>query len=194
MLFLTSWCRKRPSQSPSLDTSTLPLQISSSSTLPPASAHGPNSLSHNRSYRHPRSNHNRSNARPGHRKSKPNLKGISSTIPIRGYETPKPARLATSAPTTYSPLHGTTSPAAALARMTAGGYKPRQTPARVAFNAAAARSKDGIEAVDLTDLPGDGEEAVRVRKERSASATSRPGGLMVSGTGVEKGTAKRVKV
>ena len=141
VLFLTCWCRKRPSRDPSPSYSnSFPLPISSSFIPPAHAAHGATSIPIIRSYR-PRSSHNRSNARPGQRKSKLTIKPAangdpSNTIPIRGFETPKALRMAASAPSPYS-THATLSPSAALAKMTAGGYRPRQTPARDSMNAAA---------------------------------------------------------
>jgi len=188
VLFLTCWCRKRLSQIPTAkDTDSFPLPISSAFTPSIPHAQG-NALSPNlRSYRPPRSNHNRSNARSGQRKSKLNLKAAakgdsSNTIPIRGFEAPKAPRLASSAPSTYSPLHPTASPASALAKMTAGGFKPRQTPARAIKNAA---SKGTIEAESTGE-------------ERGESVTPRQGhlgDLMASGEPRREtmGT-KRVKV
>ena len=168
MLFLNCWCRRRPSQmsSPPEDDS-FPMAISSSFGASPASV--PSPVRNLRQHR----GHNRSNARP--RKAKITLKGdLSSTIPIRGMETPPP-RLASSAPSAFP----TPSPQAALAKMTAGGFRPRQTPARVLINAAAASNRP----------PEDTGE--RVRKDRSESTTpgpSRPSHL----ASVIKG--KRVKL
>jgi len=135
-----------------------------------------------------------------HRKVKPSLasagiKGdLSATIPIRGLETPRPSRLASSAPSTYA----TPSPQvqqAAMAKMTAGGFKPRQTPARVLLNAAAASHKQTI--IDMTSPVSSGISAERVRKERSESATPGPSssllGNMVNSTD-KNAAGKRVKV
>lgn len=100
------------------------------------------------------------------RRSRQNLRGdVSSTIPIRPAETPRSARFTSaSAPSTYSPLHTTLqSPSAAFAKMNAGGFKPRQTPARTQMHAAAAAAKEAEEA-----------ERARVRKERSGSTTPGP--------------------
>ena len=141
VLFLTRWCRKRPSRNPSpSDSTSFPLPISSSFIPPAHAAHGTTFIPINRSHR-PRINHNRSNARPGQRKSKLTLKSAangdpSNTIPIRGFETPTARGMAASAPSSY-PVHATLSPSAALAKMTAGGFRPRQTPARATMNAAA---------------------------------------------------------
>ncbi|ORY25354.1 Maf1 regulator-domain-containing protein [Naematelia encephala] len=176
VLFLTTWCRKRGGSLAQLapdETSVFPSQISSSftsgSAFPGFSTRPP----------HPRSLHNRANARPGHKRSRGNLKAtiagdMSSTIPIRGMETPRSTRLATSAPSSFTPLHQTPSQsAAAMARMTAGGFKPKQTPARMLINAAAAAKEA---------------EEQRVRKERSESAQS----LLAHESPTTKG--KRVKV
>jgi len=108
-------------------------------------------------------------------------------------ETPRPSRLASSAPSTYA----TPSPQvqqAAMAKMTAGGFKPRQTPARVLLNAAAASHRQ--ETIDLTSPVKSGISAERVRKERSESATPVPSNALLDNiVNVDKNAAgKRVKV
>jgi hypothetical protein len=167
ILFLTCWCRKRPQHpaDPS-DQSSFPLPISASFSSPPSSS----------PLHHRRVNY----SRVTRRRSKSNLKSmpnVTGTIPIRSFETPKPTRLATSAPSTFL---ATPSPSSALARMTAGGFRPKQTPARVLINAAREQP-----VVDLTEVD-------RVRKERSESTTPGPGVVGIMDAVGEKG--KRVKV
>lgn len=176
VLFLTCWCRKRPIQPAEVsDQSSFPAPISASLSSPPAPL----------AIRHRRVNH----ARATRRKSKPNLKPVppvTGTIPIRGMETPRTSRLASSAPSTF-PIATPSPSAAALARMTAGGFKPR-TPARMMLSAARASAQP----VDL--------EESRVRKDRSESTTPGPGSVVVGvmdtlvagAPGAAKG--KRVKV
>lgn len=158
MLYLTCWCRKRPSTvSPPLDadTSSFPLPLA-------ASYSGPSPMVNDlKPPRKPRQMH----ARPTQRRSRPNLRNdFSSTIPIRQPETPRPGRLASSAPSTYSPLSIAQSPSAAFAKMNAGGFRPRQTPARSLINAA----KEAKEAEEAAAA------RARVRKERSGSTTPGP--------------------
>ena len=116
VLFLTCWCRKQPSQFPQPpieDDTSFPLPISSSFTpVPPAIP--PPGTAQARSLRVHRP-HNRSNAKPGGRKSKLNVKSAdaskaeveSVTIPIRGMEGAKATRggrMASSAPSAFQPL------------------------------------------------------------------------------------------
>ncbi|KAK4683953.1 repressor of RNA polymerase III transcription MAF1, partial [Tremellales sp. Uapishka_1] len=198
ILFLTSWCRQRSTHSlPSASESTFPLTISSHT--PPITT----TTIHLTKTRQSRGTRNPSNPRPGQRK-KPSTSKLSvgktvqtSTIPIRGMQTPQ-ARLASSAPTTYHSLsfrdrEVTPSPAAALARMTKGGFKPKQTPARNAIN-----KKLVDEPVVESGGGGIEEENQRVRKDRSESTTpgpSRKAGLIsLMGAAAEESKGKRVKV
>jgi len=209
VLFMTCWARKRPSHvssPPDDDSGAFPLAISSSFSSTgglSGSASGPT--------RTPRSQRvNRQNQRS--RKPKINYKlatsvdkgALSSTIPIRGMETPRPARLASSAPSAYM----TPSPQvqqAALAKMSVGGFRPRQTPARVLLNAAAASNKvidmtsSSSSASPITPAPKSGISAERVRKERSESTTPGPSHILSnmpggSPGGLEPAGGKRVKV
>lgn len=163
MLYLTCWCRKRPSniaQSLDTDVSFFPLPLA-------ASYSGPSDMPEIKPIRQPR----KVSGKSLQRRSRQNLRAdYSSTIPIRQPETPAPRaafRLASSAPSTYSPLNGPApmNPSAAFAKMQKGGFKPRQTPARSMMNAAAAAAKEAEEA-----------ERARVRKDRSESTTPKPTG------------------
>jgi hypothetical protein len=137
-----------------------------------------------------------------HKRSRTNLRAgdPSSTIPIRGMEAPvKPShgRLASSAPSTstFSSLHyprePTPSPAGAMAKMTAGGFRPRQTPARSLINAAKA-AKQAEDALK--------EEQKRARDESTTPVPSRGLGglvdrLVTTPPGMaDPGKGKRVKV
>jgi hypothetical protein len=179
ILYMTCWCRKRPStQSTPLDAdpSTFPLPLAASYSGPPSTT----------DFKVPKGPR-RQAGRPLQRRSRPNLKNdYSSTIPIRQPETPKYNRFASSAPSVYSPMHATPSPSAAFAKMTAGGFRPKQTPARSLMQAA----KDAEES------------AARIRKERSGSSTPGPTGSalsdrikdMANKAGVESSKGKRVRV
>lgn len=171
VLFATCWCRKRPAvPSSPADRTSFPLPLSSS-------FHGTTTTSSNEvalaSVRNARAlkSMTRTNGRMIHKRSKPNLKAgdPSSTIPIRGMETPRSHhRLASSAPSisTFSNLHGrepTPSPAGAMAKMTAGGFRPRQP--RTLINAARA-AQEAEKALK--------EEQKRTRSERSDSTTPVP--------------------
>lgn len=109
----------------------------------------------------------------------------SSTIPIRGMgmneRTPQPAtpranRLASSAPSTFSPLYGGPNP---IARMTAGGFKPRQTAARammhppppVSSSATARRASTQVDSQSGVGLAASASRDNRVTRERSGSTT-----------------------
>jgi hypothetical protein len=174
VLFLSCWCRRRPShvaQPIDEDMGSFPVAISSSFNSPSFDSSFSSPLRAQKAQRISAKH------KSSHRKSKPNpaaagIKGdLSATIPIRGMETPRPSRLASSAPSTYA----TPSPQvqqAAMAKMTAGGFKPRQTPARVLLNAAAASHKQNI--IDVTSPVRSGISAERVRKERSNSTTPVP--------------------
>ncbi|ORX33498.1 Maf1 regulator-domain-containing protein [Kockovaella imperatae] len=217
ILFLTCWCRRRPSQvqaPPIEDGTSFPLPISSSFGSTPALT--PQVGTQTRSSRSHRV-HNRSNARPT-RRSKltirdPRAEREASTIPIRGMETPRPRvqpatpRLASSAPSLISAL----SPQAALAKMSVGGFRPKQTPARAAMNATGTRVTGGgggggggggmtpRTATATTLPPSTGvENENRIRREGSKSSTPGGGTLMGMGTNVVDsvpGTkGKRVKV
>jgi hypothetical protein len=208
VLFLTCWARKRPSHvssPPDDDSGAFPLAISSSFSSTgglSGSASGPTRTP--RSQRLNRTNHRSRKPKISHRLATPAEKGaLSSTIPIRGMETPRPARLASSAPSAYQ----TPSPQvqqAALAKMSIGGFRPRQTPARVLLNAAAASNKvidltSSTSASPVTPAPKSGISAERVRKERSESTTPGPNhilGSVAGGSpgGVEPAGGKRVKV
>lgn len=177
---MTCWCRKRHSaQSTPLDAdpSTFPLPLAASYSGPPSTT----------DFKIPKGPR-RQAGRPLQRRSRPNLKNdYSSTIPIRQPETPKHSRFASSAPSVYSPLHANPSPSAVFAKMTAGGFRPKQTPARSLMQAA----KDAEEA-----------EQARIRKERSESTTPGPSGSALSArikdmankSGVESSKGKRVRV
>ena len=174
VLFLSCWCRRRPShvsQPMDEDMGSFPVAISSSFNSPTFDSSFSSPLRTQKAQR------SSAKHKSSHRKSRPipasaGLKGdLSTTIPIRGMETPRPSRLASSAPSTYA----TPSPQvqqAAMAKMTAGGFKPRQTPARVLLNAAAASHKQSL--VDVTSPVKSGLSAERVRKERSESTTPVP--------------------
>lgn len=184
MLFITSWCRKRantlssPPEPSTMMLSAFPAPISASFT-PPTSHMGLTPMSLGK-YR-PRT-HNSANAR--RRGSKQNLKGaangssgLSGTIPIRSVHTPQRAdhgRLATSAPSAFMDIPTTPGSASNIARMTAGGFKPRPTPARVMMNATRESTPTrSIPAPVKTVSAGKNEveEASRVRKDRSESTT-----------------------
>ncbi|WRT65091.1 uncharacterized protein IL334_002033 [Kwoniella shivajii] len=178
ILFLTCWCRNRPLHPPPQIESAFPVQISASFSSPSSSFEHLAPLSNGNAIRSHRYNHHNHH----HRKSKTSslrtisknidINNTSSTIPIRGMErppnqpvvsTPRSTRLASSAPAIGL---GTKSP---MTKMMAGGFKPRQTPARLAMNAKS-RSKDdieedGIEVIDITTS--------RTR-ERSGSTTPGP--------------------
>ena len=177
VLFISCWCRKRPTyQSSPVDNDggVFPAAISSSFSSPPtlpASVPAPI-----RTIRNQKFSGRRHDRKPKVTHKVNGIKNdLSSTIPIRGMETPKAPRMATSAPSAF-----TSSPQAALAKMTAGGFKPRQTPARVLLNAAAASGTSGSgnrPAVDLSTSPTTSTTSFlddRVRKERSLSATPTP--------------------
>lgn len=164
VLYLTCWCRKRPSaiQTPiDSDVSSMPLPLS-------ASYSGPSHMAEVKPARQPR----RAVGRPMQRRSRPNLRAdYTSTIPIRQPETPRAGRFASSAPSTYSPLHLTAaSPSAAFAKMHAGGFKPKQTPARSQMIAA----REAQEAKEAREAKEAKETQDRVRKERSGSTTPGP--------------------
>ena len=210
VLFFSCWCRKRANHASSPvedDLGVFPLTIGSSFT-PPSGFVGsaPSPVRTPRQRLNPRINGKSA------RKSRPNPKDgptkgdASSTIPIRAPETPRHSRLASSAPSMFSTPSPRTSQAA-LAKMTKGGFKPRQTPARVLLNAAAASSKASSSLVTQTGPgPARTTSAIgsstsdRVRKERSESATPGPGSLLLDGvvtgsTDVGKeSNGKRVKV
>ncbi len=182
MLFVTAWARKRSplSISPPDDHSAFPAPISSTSFTPPSYLAGHSS---SLGVAKPRSNPMRNYTK---RRSKQNLKaaaaaaagggGTSGTIPIRGMQTP--ARMATSAPSAFSlsaMAVATTSPgsAGALARMNAGGFKPRPT------------ARGGFRDSSMTPVPvspnqprvltaGIPTPASRIRKDRSESMTPSP--------------------
>lgn len=195
MLFLSSWCRKRPTNNSSSlddDSDAFPQPISSSFTPPSVYASSPI----------PRQTRQKVHRLPKHRKA--SMKGeksdISSMIPIRGAATARPSRLAASAPSTFAPTPSPQASQAALAKMTAGGFRPRQTPARVILNAAAATTKPK-DVIDMTN-PDTPTSAQRVRKERSESSTPGPGPVasrllldnMVPADGVQAtANGKRVK-
>jgi len=176
---MTCWCRKQHSAISTPqdgDPSTFPLPLAASYSGPPSTL----------DFKIPKNP--RRVGKPLHRRSRPNLKGdYSSTIPIRQPETPKGTRFATSAPSVYSPMHATPSPNAAFAKMTAGGFRPKQTPARSLMHAA----KEADEA-----------ERERKRQERSGSLTPGPSGSALSSrmkdikkSGVEESSkGKRLRV
>ena len=80
-----------------------------------------------------------------------------------------------------SPLTGSMgmSTPGAMARMTQGGFKPKQTPARLQYNAA--RGRDGLTPTPAAQAAvgavADLALSERVRKERSSSTTPGPGTL-----------------
>lgn len=156
---MTCWCRKRPSTASSpidTDSSSMPLPLA-------ASYSGPSPDLDFKIPKGPR----RSNGRLAARRSRQNLRNDhSSTIPIRQPETPRGGRFASSAPSVYSPMHATPSPNAAFAKMTAGGFKPKQTPARSLMLA----TKEAQEA-----------QEAKIRKERSESGSTTPGPSSGSG-------------
>nr|XP_019008828.1 uncharacterized protein I206_06512 [Kwoniella pini CBS 10737]OCF47609.1 hypothetical protein I206_06512 [Kwoniella pini CBS 10737] len=206
VLFLTCWCRNRPLHPVKHIESAFPVQISASFSSPTSSFEHLVPLNNGGTIRSNRYNHH-----THHRKPKSSLRTISSsikgdatssTIPIRGMErpalhqqpaTPRSHRLASSAPGASSFGNGTKSP---MTKMMAGGFKPRQTPARVALNANSNKPKEVIDVDSLPDINS------RTR-ERSGSTTPGPStgstsaltaGLRnnIQGIGGDKG--KRVKV
>ncbi|WWC87251.1 uncharacterized protein L201_002139 [Kwoniella dendrophila CBS 6074] len=171
ILFLTCWCRNRPLHPIPQIESAFPIQISASFSSPSSSFEHLAPLNNGNVIRSNRYSHSH------HRKSKSSLRTISSsikgdstssTIPIRGMErasyqhqpvTPRATRLASSAPS-GDLYNGTKSP---MTKMMAGGFKPRQTPARTALNAQSQHSKQQQE----EDIPPK-------RRERSGSTTPGP--------------------
>lgn len=115
----------------------------------------------------------------------------SLLIPIRGMDqsrsTPAPTtRLASSAPAQTSGFLMSPSGQGALAKMTAGGFRPGKPTARTMINAA--RLSD-------VGLPGPKVETAedRIRKERSESAqSSGPGRVAVGAEGDGKGKRLRL--
>nr|XP_018265819.1 uncharacterized protein I303_02193 [Kwoniella dejecticola CBS 10117]OBR87977.1 hypothetical protein I303_02193 [Kwoniella dejecticola CBS 10117] len=186
VLFLTCWCRNRPLHPVPHIESAFPVQISASFSSPTSPFEHFVPLSNGTSTRSHRYNHHTQ-----HRKPKSSLRTISSsvkgdntssTIPIRGMEKPsyhqQPAtprsahRLASSAPggnNSFGAGTGTKSP---MTKMMAGGFKPRQTPARVALNASV-KPKDVIDVGALPELSSHSKERDRER-ERSGSTTPGP--------------------
>ncbi|WVQ68904.1 uncharacterized protein L199_007113 [Kwoniella botswanensis] len=209
ILFLTCWCRNRPSHPIPQVESAFPVQISASFSSPSSSSFEHlvplvnSAASRTHRYTHHHSHH---------RKSKSNLRTISSksgdntssTIPIRGMERPSysnqiapstprtTSRLASSAPGSNTGFMGTKSP---MTKMMAGGFKPKQTPARAAMNAQQQQQQQ--------QKTQDGPVDIGRTRERSGSTTPGPSvgstsaltaGLRgnIHGLGAEKG--KRVKV
>lgn len=207
VLFFSCWCRKRSSHVLPVedDSGAFPLAIGSSFSPPSGFAGSLQSALRPQRQRHnPRMNTKTRKARPNP-KDGPARGAESSRIPIRGGpETPRNTRLASSAPSHFStPSPRTTQ--AALARMAKGGFKPRQTPARVMLNAAAA-SNTPKGPVESTSPPiartgiMSGLSAERVRKERSESATPGSGSVLFDvevnpGSSIDTvATGKRLKV
>ncbi|WVW78816.1 hypothetical protein I302_100778 [Kwoniella bestiolae CBS 10118] len=210
VLFLTCWCRNRPLHPMPQIESAFPVQISASFSSPSSSFEHLVPLVNSAASRTHRYTHHHSH---NHRKSKSNLRTISksgdstsSTIPIRGIErpsysqqiapaTPRTSRLASSAPGGNVGF-GTKSP---MTKMMAGGFKPKQTPARAAMNAQQQQQQQSQQpAIDITSSTS----SSRTR-ERSGSTTPGPSvgstsaltaGLRgnIQGLGGDKG--KRVKV
>ncbi|KAK8846689.1 hypothetical protein IAR55_005776 [Kwoniella newhampshirensis] len=212
VLFLTCWCRNRPTAHPTTQVETaFPAAISASFSSPTSSLEPLGPLSNTnaiRSHRYNHHNHHHS------RKSKAasslriiggsnNKNDQSSTIPIRGMEqrsipevvpsTPRANRLASSAPAGFSTPGGgpTQSP---MARMTAGGFKPRQTPARMMMHAK-------LEAEAEAQAQAQAKEKERARKDRDRSGSTTPGpssaltaGLRGNLQGMAGDKGKRVKV
>ncbi|KAK6904082.1 hypothetical protein I203_107596 [Kwoniella mangroviensis CBS 8507] len=178
ILFLTCWCRNRPSHPIPQIESAFPVQISASFSSPSSSSFEHlvplvnSAASRTHRYTHHHSHH---------RKSKSNLRTISSksgdntssTIPIRGMERPSysnqiapstprtTSRLASSAPGSNTGFMGTKSP---MTKMMAGGFKPKQTPARAAMNAQQQQQQK----------PQDGPVDIGRTRERSGSTTPGP--------------------
>ncbi|WVR04371.1 hypothetical protein IAU60_001373 [Kwoniella sp. DSM 27419] len=220
ILFLTCYCRNRPFQATPQVESAFPAPISASFASPSSSFehHAPlvSGISI-RSHRYNHHNHHTRKPRSSIRtvSSSVNRNDTSATIPIRGMEqrsfgalpvTPRANRMASSAPSMFGVAAGSGGTSQSpMARMTAGGFKPRQTPARTLINAqATAKGKAvgaGAEEESVIDL-------TRVRRERSGSTTPEPGsasgsvagsatsaltaGLRGNIPGMDKG--KRVKV
>ncbi|KAL7423308.1 hypothetical protein Q5752_002609 [Cryptotrichosporon argae] len=200
VLFLTTWCRKRPSHSSPVDYAepgSLPLPISSALS-PPSGTHGLPSAPRLRATRH----QNLTNLRPSQRK-KGRVSGgglpspidrLTSTIPIRSLATPapvthQPLRLASSAPTptAFSHVQPKISHVDAMAKMTAGGFKPRlpgqnKVPAKSLLSAA------------VKSAARDSEADSRVRKERSETPGSQTGGGAAPLGSALAESSKRVKV
>ncbi|WVF70138.1 hypothetical protein IAT40_004926 [Kwoniella sp. CBS 6097] len=232
VLFLTCYCRNRPFHPVPQVESAFPAPISASFSSPSSSFEHLAPLNNGnaiRTHRYQHHNHHQRKPRSSIRTIGSNLaKGDqSSTIPIRGMEqrsfgaqpvTPRANRLTSSAPGNFgaSGAGGGSSNQSPMARMMAGGFKPRQTPARTLINAAQAhdspsKAKTGSsskvagvqeKAEGIIDVGGSS-SSNRTRRERSGSTTPGPGsvtgstsaltaGLRGNIPGMDKG--KRVKV
>jgi hypothetical protein len=118
---------------------------------------------------------------------------ISALIPIRGMETPRPSpsvnRLATSAPAQFM---SSPSGFGALARMSAGGFKPNKV-----AKAPAAKTS-GSTSVATSSITAGRPDTDRTRKERSGSTTSPGPNLLQAGMDSAQGAGavkgKRAKV
>ncbi|WWD21999.1 hypothetical protein CI109_106487 [Kwoniella shandongensis] len=219
ILFLTCWCRNRPTgQSPVQVETTFPAPISASFSSPSSSLEPLGPLSNSnviRSHRYNHHNHHhsrRSKAATANSSLRTiggnNKNDQSSTIPIRGMEqrsapqvvpsTPRTQRFASSAPAGFGTPGGTGAGTghSPMARMTAGGFKPRQTPARMMMNAK-------LEAEAEAQAQAQAKEKERARKERDRSGSTTPGpgpssaltaGLRGNLSGIAGDKGKRVKV
>lgn len=178
MLFATCWSRKRRPHSTSIpteSTSTFPEPISTSLSSGHASSSPLASRKPRVKTRH------KPHARPTKRviKATPSKGDMSGLIPIRGMSsapprTPQSQRFASSAPSAYGMHIPQPTPPGAMARMTAGPFKPRipslappsprMGPREVHVN----QGQAGQGAMDTS----------RVRKDRSESTTPGPQSLL----------------
>ncbi|WVQ97750.1 hypothetical protein IAU59_004864 [Kwoniella sp. CBS 9459] len=232
ILFLTCYCRNRPYHSAPQVESAFPAPISASFSSPSSSFEHLAPLNNGnaiRTHRYQHHNHHQRKPRSSVRTIGSSLaKGDqSSTIPIRGMEqrsfgaqpvTPRSNRLMSSAPSSFGASAGGgagNSNQSPMARMMAGGFKPRQTPARTLMNNAAqtqtqgegrgqaqgnpqAKAKSATSSQIQTTTGDQGEEVgiievggssnnSRTRRERSGSTTPGPGSVTSSTSALTAG-------
>ncbi|OCF30470.1 hypothetical protein I316_07906 [Kwoniella heveanensis BCC8398] len=225
ILFLTCYCRNRPFHPAPQVESAFPAPISASFSSPSSSFEHLAPLNNGnaiRTHRYQHHNHHQRKPRSSIRTIGSSLaKGDqSSTIPIRGMEqrsfaaqpvTPRSNRLNSSAPGSYGAAGsgGGTSNQSPMARMMAGGFKPRQTPARTLINAAQAntqvapggeshikaKSTSSSESATTKDQKQDGSIEIggnsskhnRTTRERSGSTTPGPGSVSSSTSALTAG-------
>lgn len=199
VLFLTCWCRKRSPflLSPTPTETAFPAPISASSFTPPS--HTSLLAARNRYRPRPKPT-SRLHKKTSHSHlTTPKVSGkgdsevdTSLLIPIRGMDpsrsTPAPTaqRLASSAPAPGSGFLMSPSGQGALAKMSAGGFRPGKATARAVIHAA--RLSD-------VGLPGPKVDTAedRIRKERSESTQSSGPARVVVGAEAD-GKGKRLRL
>nr|ODN76443.1 hypothetical protein L203_06399 [Cryptococcus depauperatus CBS 7841] len=225
ILFLTCWCRHVPvSQSiiseRSIETSALPSSITASvspssfENIPklPAPSTTKQKPHSRKARRHPFRERNNFSAASNEISTIP-IRGLARPLPTPMATTPRSERLAISAPGEFSglnPLDMQTS----MTRMKVGGFKPRQTPARILLNAKAEEARrdrtpkpdpslDVSSAASQSILEADGgegldEEERRGKRERrrgrSESTTPGPSSALTAGMkGLASDKGKKLK-